>query len=77
MFERISSDLDLLAVAEGAEMAGNGAAMVRPIKFSSPSITSGLAVAMATPLAVILATSLTTTVVACVDGKEAQCKVGE
>ena len=76
MFERISADLDLLAVAQGAMMAVNGQAMIKPIRFSSnPSVVGGLAVAMATPLSTIFAASLMTTVVACVDGQDTKCKV--
>lgn len=51
--------------------------MNNPRKFTKPCMMTALAVAMATPLSVIIRTSIANTIIACVGGKDEQSKVSK
>lgn len=70
----LSSNTGLLTVAQAAVGLSSGEAMKKPKMFAYPSIQAGLAVAMATPLSVVLRSSLSSTIVACVEGKNKKKK---
>lgn len=57
-------------------MEASTRAMKNPRKFAKPCTMTALAVAMATPLSVIVHSSIANTIAACVGGKDAQSKVG-
>lgn len=73
--EVLSTSALLLASAEEAVELHNTEAMKRPKKFSHPSIQTGLAVAMTTPLHIIVKSSLSKTIVACLGGQERKKRV--
>lgn len=50
-------------------------AMNNPRRFAKPCTMTALAVAMATPLSVVIRSSIANTIIACVGGKDEQSKV--
>lgn len=74
-FESVFSDFGLLKKALGAVEELDATAMRKPKSFSACSITTALAVVMATPLSVVLRSSLSSTVAACIGDTETQSKV--
>lgn len=73
--EALNTNAALLASAEAAVELPNAEAMKRPKMFSLPSIQAGLAVAMTTPLYIIVKSSLSKTIVACLGGQERKKRV--
>ena len=71
----LSSDKDHLQTAQQAAIEASARAMKNPRKFAKPCTMTALAVAMATPLSVIVRTSISNTIAACVGAKDTQSKV--
>ena len=74
-FKELAADLDHLKSSQEAAIEASNRAMRNPRVFAKPCTMTALAVAMATPLSVIVRSSIATTIAACVGGKDAQSKV--
>lgn len=73
----MGTDKDHLKISQEAVMEASIRAMRNPRQFTKPCTMTALAVAMATPLSVIVHSSIANTIAACVGGKDAQSKVCE
>ena len=74
-FDTLTSNTDYLKDAQKAALEASARAMNKPRQFTRPCMMTALAVAMATPLSVIIRTSIANSIVACVGGKDEQSKV--
>ena len=74
-FDALTSNTDHLKDAQKAVLEASARAMNNPRRFTKPCTMTALAVAMATPLSVIIKTSIANTIIACVGGKDEQSKV--
>ena len=74
-FKELAADLDHLKSSQEAAAEASNRAMRNPRVFAKPCTMTALAVAMATPLSVIVRSSIATTIAACMGGKDAQSKV--
>lgn len=74
-FDRMTSNTEHLKEAQKAVMEASSRAMNNPRKFAKPCTMTALAVAMATPLSIIIRSSIANTIIACVGGKDEQSKV--
>ena len=76
-FDAITSNTDHLKDAQKAVLEASARVMNNPRRFTKPCMMTALAVAMATPLSVIIRTSIANTIIACVGGKDEQSKVSK
>ena len=74
-FQSLCSDARVLRKVHTAIKKSSRLAMTSPKLFLHPTVVTGLAVAMATPLSVVLRASLASTVAACMSGIVSQKKV--
>ena len=74
-FDALTSNTDHLKDAQKAVLEASARAMNSPRRFTKPYTMTALAVAMATPLSIIIKTSIANTIIACVGGKDEQSKV--
>ena len=75
-FRELAADKEYFRTLQKAAVEASTRAMWNPRVFTKPCTITALAVAMATPLSVIVRSSLAATIAACVGCKDYQSKVG-
>ena len=74
-FRELAADKEHFRITQEAIVEASTRAMRNPRVFTKPCTTTALAVAMATPLSVIVRSSLAATIAACVGCRDYQSKV--